>query len=461
MFRKFLTIIFAALIMTAPVYANEKYENTEKNGIIFNSDTLEDGNYYVPVQLWHAYANQESMGNTAFKENPNALVKVKDGTASIDIATNPVKVTVFYSAMENLRYTGKDGNTTYAKPIQKDTVTAYGYENDSAMQFYELEYLRIFEISVPADKSEYTAVEIKTPYTPMQLTGEWMEARLKFDWTSVVKTNDTSLTPNPISPENTTQTTSSTTETTTESTTQTTTETASEETTENAIVYSVPVEMVQAANPSVMSMGDDALDGNAVVTIKGGRAYVDINFKAVVKTGIYGHLLKMWSYPSSDKMNYDRWGDPTYEIPAEVIAVYNDYGMKYPSGDTTLSEFVKTVRIERDTLKEDHIYIRVQVDAMDGFDQAARINFDWDNAAEKQKYTYGDVNCDGKVTETDTISVLQNVLSDSFALQIQNETADWLQYADVDLDKNVTANDAALIYKKASDSTFILPCENK
>ena len=144
--------------------------------------------------------------------------------------------------------------------------------------------------------------------------------------------------------------------------------------------YSVPVRMVQAANSKVTSMGNDALDGNAVVTVKSGKAEITLNFKAVVKTGLYGHLAKLWSYPEADEMNYDWWNTDA-ETPAEVTETFMDYTMEYPRGDTTQSEFVKKFSIIRENTDEDHIYIRVSVDTMAGFDQPARLDLDWDNAS--------------------------------------------------------------------------------
>ncbi len=153
-----------------------------------------------------------------------------------------------------------------------------------------------------------------------------------------------------------------------------------EETANENCVYSVPIKMVQAAKPQMDSMGNGAVDGNAIVTVNENGSFVDLNFKAVTLSGLYGHLVNIWSYPSSDTMNYNWWDKAEYETPAEIVATYMDYGMNYTLGDTNKSEFIKTARLKRNNLKEDYIYIRISVDAMTGFDQAARIDFDWNNA---------------------------------------------------------------------------------
>ena len=149
---------------------------------------------------------------------------------------------------------------------------------------------------------------------------------------------------------------------------------------EQAVKYSVPVKMVQASNPTVESMGNGALNGNAIVTVMNGKSTVELNLKATNFAGLYGHLTKLWSYPTSEKMDYSWWGDSANEIEAEVAETYMDYGLQYNQGDTTKSEFIKSVKIDRSAEKENYIYVRIQVDAMAGFDQVARLDLDWDNA---------------------------------------------------------------------------------
>lgn len=145
-------------------------------------------------------------------------------------------------------------------------------------------------------------------------------------------------------------------------------------------VYNVPVKMVNAAKPEINSMGNDALEGNARVSIENGVASYELDFKAVSYTGLYGHLLKLWTYPSTDKMDYSWWNNSEYEKLTDVKAYFQDYGIDYTNGDNNKYSFIKTVAFNRDVIKENSIYIRISVDAMAGFDQAARLDFDWDNA---------------------------------------------------------------------------------
>ncbi|MCD8089305.1 MAG: NEAT domain-containing protein, partial [Clostridiales bacterium] len=147
-----------------------------------------------------------------------------------------------------------------------------------------------------------------------------------------------------------------------------------------AVVYSVPVVMMSEVNQGSTSMGNDALDGNAIVTVKDGKSTVRLTVKAVYYAGLYGHLTKLWSYPSADSMNYDWWNNSTYEISADIAEYFTDYGLNYTTGDETTYEFPRVFTMERDSEKEDVIYIRISSDAMEGFDQAARLELDWANA---------------------------------------------------------------------------------
>lgn len=145
-------------------------------------------------------------------------------------------------------------------------------------------------------------------------------------------------------------------------------------------LYSVPVKMLNAANPSINSMGNDALEGNARITIQDNVAEIELDFKAVKLSGLYGHLLKLWTYPQTDKMDYSWWNDSEYEKESIVKAYFEDYGLEYTNGDEEKFSFIKTVAFQREVVKEKSIFIRISVDAMAGFDQVARLDFDWDNA---------------------------------------------------------------------------------
>ena len=136
--------------------------------------------------------------------------------------------------------------------------------------------------------------------------------------------------------------------------------------------WSVPVKMMNATKEGQASMGDKAIDGNATVTIKDGKSAYAVNFKGIEFSGLYGHLLKLWHYP-----DYSADSD---SVTGTVAAVPSN---KYQ--DTNLSgkkdSFYKTFTMTRDgAKKEDMFFIRISVDAMAGFDQDAKLVFDWKNA---------------------------------------------------------------------------------
>ena len=112
-----------------------------------SDNKIADGNYYVPIALWNAVSDKASMGNAAFEKKSSALITVKDGkVVKVQIAMNPVTVTSIYSA-----------------------VTAF-----------------VADIT-------YADVSFKVPDTPMGDT--MMSARLRFDWSTLTATSDTSLVP--------------------------------------------------------------------------------------------------------------------------------------------------------------------------------------------------------------------------------------------------------------------------
>ena len=134
-------------------------------------------------------------------------------------------------------------------------------------------------------------------------------------------------------------------------------------------VYEVPVKMMNATHANKESMGNQALDGNAIVTVGKDTVTYAFNFKGIEISGLYGHLLKLWSY--EDGVN----GTPIAATPSNPYQDTNLKGKK--------DNFYKTFTIERDGNKtEDQIYIRISVDAMSGFDQDALLVFDWDKAEE-------------------------------------------------------------------------------
>ena len=152
-----------------------------------SDNKIADGNYYVPIALWNAVSDKASMGNAAFEKNSSALITVKDGkVVKVQIAMNPVTVTSIYSAVTAFEV---EGVTVTIDKTEKITTSA-GNEVDAIR-------LVTFELPEGAQPSvadiTYADVSFKVPDTPMGDT--MMSARLRFDWSALTATSDTSLVP--------------------------------------------------------------------------------------------------------------------------------------------------------------------------------------------------------------------------------------------------------------------------
>jgi hypothetical protein len=154
---------------------------------------LSDGNYYVNIALWHASANQASMGDVAFANNRQALVTVANGkVTTVRVATNPVNVTKVMSAIIDFKVPGSSVKVLETAPIT----------TEPAGNKYN--YIKLAEFTMPASgqpsvRSEvtYVDVEFKVPDTPMDAIPELVQtgltARLRFSWSSAQSTGDSAL----------------------------------------------------------------------------------------------------------------------------------------------------------------------------------------------------------------------------------------------------------------------------
>ncbi|MCD8066845.1 MAG: S-layer homology domain-containing protein, partial [Oscillospiraceae bacterium] len=159
-----------------------------------------DGNYLVTITLYKESANEVSMGDVAFEYNRSALVTVKDGEITyVEIATNPVKVDLYVSAMTALALTNGgdvevlergDFSTSY------NGTTTNTYEDDSG-------YIKRASFDMPdegqpstADSVTYVNVTFTVPDTPMDDLYEELAARIQFDWSTATKTSKSHLTAN-------------------------------------------------------------------------------------------------------------------------------------------------------------------------------------------------------------------------------------------------------------------------
>lgn len=155
-------------------------------------------NQLVTVDLWHATANKASMGNVATDNNEQALYNPETNT--LQVATNPVNVSGYMSAITKVQYdaTGK-GSYQDVTILSTGTVET-GTKNDGVN--HTVTYVSSFEIPLPSyithSGVEYIPLQMMVPYTPMdEVVGEgYLNSRLRIDWSQVQTTSLTKIQPN-------------------------------------------------------------------------------------------------------------------------------------------------------------------------------------------------------------------------------------------------------------------------
>lgn len=156
---------------------------------------LDNGYYYVDLWLWHQYADQASMGDVAFQNNRQALVKVSNGkVTTVEVATSPVNISGIESAISFLEVEGEDIGY-----LERELFTS----NTNDLTFY---YIKRAEFTMPSDgqptslkEPTYLDVRICVPDTPMDMVADddgCMTARFKFDWSTAEATDDKNVSQN-------------------------------------------------------------------------------------------------------------------------------------------------------------------------------------------------------------------------------------------------------------------------
>lgn len=101
-----LTIIFSVNIYGAENQKDEVPEKVEIN--------LEDGYYKIPIALWHAIEDKESMGNQAM--NQIGELEVKDKEGFLYIGSDKMKYMSITASLINIYFQKEDGNYYPAEP---------------------------------------------------------------------------------------------------------------------------------------------------------------------------------------------------------------------------------------------------------------------------------------------------------------------------------------------------------
>ena len=157
------------------------FKNSSNPG---KQDEITDGKYWMDVQFYNADKDAVSMGDSALENNRRALVTVKNGTATIEVATNPIYRDGIVSGIGTIQSTDKDVALTVL-----DTNTN---------QEYNFEYVERFEIKLSDLTKKFVTVKFTVPNTPMgSMYPDGVPARLMLNFNNMTKANDSdSLKPN-------------------------------------------------------------------------------------------------------------------------------------------------------------------------------------------------------------------------------------------------------------------------
>ena len=178
--KKIISMLVAMVMVITMVPATAWAADEDMDGQKY---FLEDGNYYVNMNLWHEYKDQASMGKIAFEKCPKALAKVENGKVTkVEFSSNTVDFYGIISGLIKLTVDGKDTTVLEAGNL----VTSEGNK---------FKYIKRGEFSMPeyavptkAGDVTYAKVGVTVPDTPMG-EGE-INARMKFDWATAEKTTD-------------------------------------------------------------------------------------------------------------------------------------------------------------------------------------------------------------------------------------------------------------------------------
>ena len=189
------TTAFVNVAMNSDQYFDMVLSNLTK---IEPQGRIEDGNYYVNVAMWHGTRDQASMGDSAFTHNRRVLVTVENGNVvSVQVASNPVAMGPILSAVTAVSVVldfDEGGSPLHTVPVEvlsteKLTAQPAGLE---------VNYIKTFRFDMPEKYRPetltgigYVPVQFVVPSTPMG--DDPMDARLRLDWDSAEKTDDTVL----------------------------------------------------------------------------------------------------------------------------------------------------------------------------------------------------------------------------------------------------------------------------
>lgn len=149
-------------------YCEESNIKTNKENLI----NLEDGYYKIPVKLWHAYEEKESMGNKAMVQV--AEIEVKDKVGYLYIGSGKMEYMSITASLINIYFQKEDGN--YYPAEAGDFEMEIPKEKDKRPAVFRTKLVNM---------DEMTKVFVDPKVEPMG--DEPIRARIKLDYGSIEK----------------------------------------------------------------------------------------------------------------------------------------------------------------------------------------------------------------------------------------------------------------------------------
>ena len=149
-------------------YCEESNIKTNKVNLI----NLEDGYYKIPVKLWHAYEEKESMGNKAMVQV--AEIEVKDKAGYLYIGSGKMEYMSITASLINIYFQKEDGN--YYPAEAGDFEMEIPKEKDKRPAVFRTKLVNM---------DEMTKVFVDPKVEPMG--DEPIRARIKLDYGSIEK----------------------------------------------------------------------------------------------------------------------------------------------------------------------------------------------------------------------------------------------------------------------------------
>ncbi len=147
-------------------------------------NTLSDGEYEIDIELWHAEDSKKSMAASAFEKT--AVIMVENGSYTVRIYTGPMTIMMITASLQEMRVQLSDGTYVNAEVAERGSdgnPTSFTFPIDTITEF----------------------VNVKVNPKVAVIGNMEMDARLKFDISSVREKSEEETTAEETTAEVTTQ----------------------------------------------------------------------------------------------------------------------------------------------------------------------------------------------------------------------------------------------------------------